>query len=395
MAHIRRHRILALLLLLLAISTLLWPKGGAAQGGKAKVTQGRLPAGWQGQQCDPGWAECLLVLQIRDRAKGEARLTVTDLTNAPHTSAQPSDKPLPQDGFTVGIPIFLRQFNSVEELRSHLSVLFPGSQVISSPTVKIGGYDAYNVTVESKMGQYTIRDDYYWVNVPGTPVGIVSTRDESLKGESDIVLKSLCFDAKCGASSSVPPTPTPSPCTPTVRGFNPQKPGDVISPGATYRDANGKEVGIILEAGHQALPDGTPVMVSFSCLQAGVHDLLCLEYAQDHLHLETVSSSMLLERLFFFVSTPDALAKAAAETAQTHLSAAPPPEPEAVAPPPLVAQPAVATCPRCSSPLKPAARFCEQCGAPTAPEPPPAPPACPQCGSPIRAGVKFSAATAV
>lgn len=144
-----------------------------------------------------------------------------------------------------------------------------------------------------------------------------------------------------------------------------------------------------LEAGHQALPDGTPVMVSFTCLQAGVHDLVCLEYAQDQVHLETVSSSMLLERLSFFVSTPDALAKAAAETAQAHLAAAPSPEPEAVAPPPSPAQPAVATCPRCSSPLKPAARFCEQCGAPTAPEPPPAPLACPQCGSPIKAGVKF------
>ena len=68
---------------------------------------------------------------------------------------------------------------------------------------------------------------------------------------------------------------------------------------------------------------------------------------------------MLLERLSFFVSTPDALAKAAAETAQAYLAAAPPPEPEAVAPPPPIAQPAAATCPRCGSPLKPAARFCE------------------------------------
>jgi hypothetical protein len=34
-------------------------------------------------------------------------------------------------------------------------------------------------------------------------------------------------------------------CTPTVRGLDNLKPGDVISPGAAYRDAAGKEVGII------------------------------------------------------------------------------------------------------------------------------------------------------
>ena len=36
-------------------------------------------------------------------------------------------------------------------------------------------------------------------------------------------------------------------CNPSVRGIKPQKPGDVISPGATYVDAAGNEVGIIQE----------------------------------------------------------------------------------------------------------------------------------------------------
>ncbi len=36
-------------------------------------------------------------------------------------------------------------------------------------------------------------------------------------------------------------------CTPNVRGLDPAKPGDVISPGSSYVDANGKETGIIQE----------------------------------------------------------------------------------------------------------------------------------------------------
>ena len=51
--------------------------------------------------------------------------------------------------------------------------------------------------------------------------------------------------------TGVVPTPTTTPtaggCMPTVRGLSPRKPGDVISPGATYTYENGKEVGIIQE----------------------------------------------------------------------------------------------------------------------------------------------------
>lgn len=47
------------------------------------------------------------------------------------------------------------------------------------------------------------------------------------------------------------PTETPevagTSCSPTVRGLSPSKPGDVISPGASYSDANGNAVGIIQE----------------------------------------------------------------------------------------------------------------------------------------------------
>lgn len=278
MAHIRRRRILVLLLLLLAISASLWPKEGGAQ---ARVTHGKLPAGWQEQPCDSGWAECALILLKWDRQNNSyARVIVEDLTNAPSASAQPSDQSLPQDGFSVGVPIFLRQFNSTEELRSRLASLFPDSRVTSSPTVKLGGYDAYHVSAEVTAGQSVVHNEYYWVNVPGTPVGIIWDWEGALKGEAEAVIQSLCFDAKCGASSSVPPTPTPSPCTPAVRGLGPQKPGDVISPGATYRDASGKEVGIIQERWYingkettSAIWDGKSVAVEhqWTCLDHTPH----------------------------------------------------------------------------------------------------------------------------
>jgi len=49
-------------------------------------------------------------------------------------------------------------------------------------------------------------------------------------------------------NSTVEPTASPGAgCTPSVRGLDPAKPGDVISPGASYVDAAGKETGIIQE----------------------------------------------------------------------------------------------------------------------------------------------------
>ena len=64
-------------------------------------------------------------------------------------------------------------------------------------------------------------------------------------------------------------------CTPNVRGLDPAKPGDVISPGADYFDANGKATGIIQERwffnGKESTSivwDGKPVTVElqWTCL---------------------------------------------------------------------------------------------------------------------------------
>jgi hypothetical protein len=64
-------------------------------------------------------------------------------------------------------------------------------------------------------------------------------------------------------------------CTPNVRGLDPSKPGDVISPGASYLDAAGKETGVIQDRwffnGKESTSivwDGKPVTVElqWTCL---------------------------------------------------------------------------------------------------------------------------------
>lgn len=55
-------------------------------------------------------------------------------------------------------------------------------------------------------------------------------------------------DSEVEPEDEATPTEEPTPglgCNPQVRGLSPSKIGDVISPGATYFDANGKEVGVI------------------------------------------------------------------------------------------------------------------------------------------------------
>lgn len=71
------------------------------------------------------------------------------------------------------------------------------------------------------------------------------------------------------------PTDAGPACSPTVRGLDPKKPGDIISPGASYSDPTGKEVGIIQERwffngkeGSSITWDGNPVSVElqWTCL---------------------------------------------------------------------------------------------------------------------------------
>jgi hypothetical protein len=88
------------------------------------------------------------------------------------------------------------------------------------------------------------------------------------------------FQAALGPAITEEPTLTEEPtnglsCSPQVRGLSPSKPGDVISPGASYFDANGQAVGIIQERWflngvntNSIIWDGTQVQVElqWTCL---------------------------------------------------------------------------------------------------------------------------------
>ena len=83
------------------------------------------------------------------------------------------------------------------------------------------------------------------------------------------------------AFTSPPATPTTGTgCTPSVRGLNPAKPGDTISPGASYADAAGKETSVIQDRwffnGQESTSivwDGKPVTVElqWTCLDHSGH----------------------------------------------------------------------------------------------------------------------------
>ena len=75
-------------------------------------------------------------------------------------------------------------------------------------------------------------------------------------------------------------TPDASDCTPSVYGLDPLVPGDVISPGATYMDADGNDVDVLGERwffngqdGNSVVWDGNPVTVElqWTCLGHQAH----------------------------------------------------------------------------------------------------------------------------
>jgi hypothetical protein len=165
---------------------------------------------------------------------------------------------------------------------------------------------------------------------------------------------------------------------------------------------------LVLEAGREVQGDITAA-ISFSCLQAGVHDLLFLECTDGVVNLEAISSAVLLQRISFFLTEGDALKKAAEEIARKMAPKTTPPvpltapaavpafsyanaSPAQVMSPQPPAQPAqeagAVSCLRCSYAIPAGVRFCAGCGAPA--ERPAAPAStCPNCGVPVKQGTKF------
>ncbi len=119
--------------------------------------------------------------------------------------------------------------------------------------------------------------------------------------------------------------------------------------------------------------DGKVTIVGFSCIQAGVHDLLMIDFEEGKLGLDSVSASEVIDYIDAFMRKPLELLS------------------------PFVLKPAagartapVRKCPKCNNPLTGNEQFCGKCGAAFAPAATPFQArTCPKCGSPVTHGKKF------
>ena len=119
--------------------------------------------------------------------------------------------------------------------------------------------------------------------------------------------------------------------------------------------------------------DGSVSVAGFTCLQAGVHDLLYVETAEDSAELRCESAAAVLDYVSAFLDDPTVLQALGATPAAAVATAQPAPAPAAEAPMPAApaaqapAPVAVAAegprfCPRCGTPVRPGTRFCVKCG---------------------------------
>lgn len=100
------------------------------------------------------------------------------------------------------------------------------------------------------VGSATQSVDVYYMDVDTS--GGVSTPDKMTSFDAQSASIWVKFYGTCDLSRleggpSEGQIPTEISCSPTVRGLNPSKPGDVISPGATYYDELDRETGVIQE----------------------------------------------------------------------------------------------------------------------------------------------------
>lgn len=122
-------------------------------------------------------------------------------------------------------------------------------------------------------------------------------------------------------------------------------------------------------------PDGQVAIVGFSCIQAGVHDLLMIDFQDGKLELDSVSATEVIEYIDAFMRKPQELLKG-------------------IVPQPIVKKEPGASCSKCGSPLAPGKKFCGNCGTPsgshvTEEKVSPGLATCPKCGSPLTPGKKF------
>jgi hypothetical protein len=106
------------------------------------------------------------------------------------------------------------------------------------------------------------------------------------------------------------------------------------------------DTSLVLTAGHLAA-DGRVGVAGFTCLQAGVHDLLYIDATADLVEFQAISSAAVLGYIRAFMTDPEALKKLVIPVA---------PGPQAVAPPQKK------FCPQCGAPLTEGKKFCNKCG---------------------------------
>ncbi len=122
-------------------------------------------------------------------------------------------------------------------------------------------------------------------------------------------------------------------------------------------------------------PDGQVAIVGFSCIQAGVQDLLMIDFQDGNLEMDSVSAAEVIDYIDAFMRRPQELLKG-------------------IVPKPVARKEPGATCPKCGSPLSPGKKFCGNCGTPAGSLVTMTPPStsrlmCPKCEILVAPGKKF------
>jgi hypothetical protein len=137
-----------------------------------------------------------------------------------------------------------KEFGSVADFQDSLTDESTIREVLKVDEATFNGYPAYKFVADIGV-RYL---EGYRVELGSSRAVILVDISHSAQQEVAGILAGLRFNGSDAAPApTAAPTASATGCTASVRGLNPQKPGDVISPGATYYDDNGKEVGIIQE----------------------------------------------------------------------------------------------------------------------------------------------------
>ena len=107
------------------------------------------------------------------------------------------------------------------------------------------------------------------------------------------------------------------------------------------------DTSLVLTTG-QLAPDGSIGVAGFTCLQAGVHDLLYIDTSAGMVEFQAVSSAAVLDYVRAFMTDPEALKKLVIPATPQQ---------------PAASSPGKKFCPQCGAPLTEGKKFCNKCGA--------------------------------